>query len=98
MVRKPSPGEMIATSANQIVPSKLQKCCTIVTRPSFTFGGLEGGLGPTFALGGLEGGLGPTFALGGLEGGLGLTFTLGGLEGGLGLTTCACALCTINKV
>ena len=36
VVRKPSTGEIIATSANQIVPrnsADLQKCCTIFTRP-----------------------------------------------------------------
>ena len=40
MVRKPSTGEIIATSANQIMPlnsSEVQKCCTIFTRPSPPF-------------------------------------------------------------
>ena len=38
--------EIIATSANQIVPPKLevQKCCTF-TRPPFPLGGVKGGSG-----------------------------------------------------
>ena len=40
--------EIIATSANQIVPPKfhvLPKCCTIFTRPPFPIAVLKGGLG-----------------------------------------------------
>ena len=47
-VRKPSTGEIIAKSANQIVPPKFRggtKFCTIFTRPPFPLGGLKGGLG-----------------------------------------------------
>ena len=47
-VRKPSTDEIIATSANQIVPLKfvdLQKCCTIFPRPPFPLAVLKGGLG-----------------------------------------------------
>ena len=48
VVRKPSTGEIIAISANQIVPPEIppevQECYTIFTRPSFPPGGLKGGL------------------------------------------------------
>ena len=47
-VRKPSTGEIIATSASQIVPSKFRgptKCCTMFTRPPFPLAVLKGGLG-----------------------------------------------------
>ena len=41
--------EIIATSANQILPPeilpKVQKCCSVFTRPPFPLGGLKGGLG-----------------------------------------------------
>ena len=46
-VRKHNTGEIIATSANQIVPSKfrgLQKCSTIFTRP-LSYCSVEGGSG-----------------------------------------------------
>ena len=48
VVREPNTGEIIAISANQIVPPKfpeVQKCCTIFTRPPFPLGvTLKGGL------------------------------------------------------
>ena len=48
-VREPSKGEIIATSANQIIPPKfpeVQQCCIIFTRPPFPLGvTLKGGLG-----------------------------------------------------
>ena len=48
---KEGTGEIIATSANQIVLLKLQKCCTIFTRPPFPIGGLKGGLGTRLGAG-----------------------------------------------
>ena len=49
VVRKPSTGEIIGTSAKQIVPPEipadLQKCSTIFTRPPFPLAVLKGGLG-----------------------------------------------------
>ena len=54
VVRKPSKGEIIATSANQIVPTEilpdLQKCYTIFTRPPFPLAVLKGGLGRDYLL------------------------------------------------
>ena len=46
--KEPSTGEVIATSANQIVLPKFRggtKCCTIFTRPSFPLEVLKGDLG-----------------------------------------------------
>ena len=49
-VRKPSTGEIIATSANQIVPPKFRRTYkNVVTRPPFPLAVLKRGLGTRLA-------------------------------------------------
>ena len=56
VVRKPSTGEIIATSANQIVPPKFlgaTKMLYYIHQPPLPLGVLMGGLGDLGGLGGL---------------------------------------------